>query len=175
MTQAAQSRVFVDGNNVMGSRPDGWWRDRAGAAQRLVAEIIPLALGHGGVWTIVFDGKEPPRMPQSPECIIVVHTGHGRRDGADDRIVELVHEQPDRAPSLVYTSDVKLRTRLKALGTLVMGSGTLLKQIATVPGTMEPTATGHTPGPPDGADASDSTQPESYRPYAPPKPGIASS
>ena len=63
MTRAAQSRVFVDGNNVMGSRPDGWWRDRAGAARRLVAEIIPLALRHGGAWTIVFDGKEPRRMP----------------------------------------------------------------------------------------------------------------
>ena len=48
MTQAAQSRVFVDGNNVMGSRPDGWRCDRAGATRRLVAEIMPLALGHGG-------------------------------------------------------------------------------------------------------------------------------
>ena len=151
MTQAAQSRVFVDGNNVMGSRPDGWWRDRAGAARRLVAEIIPLALGHGGVWTIVFDGKEPPRMPPSPECIIVVHTGHGRRDGADDRIVELVHERSDRAASLVYTSDAKLRTRVKALGTQVMGSGTLLSQIATLRATMEPTDTGHSPESTDGS------------------------
>ena len=49
--------MFVDGNNVMGSRPDGWWRDRAGAALRLVAEIAPLA--HGGIWTIVFDGPGP--------------------------------------------------------------------------------------------------------------------
>ena len=143
MTGAAQSRVFVDGNNVMGSRPDGWWRDRAGAARRLVAEIIPLALGHGGVWTIVFDGKEPPAMPPSPECIIVVHTGHGRRDGADDRIVELVHERSDRAASLVYTSDAKLRTRVKALRTQVMGSGVLLSQIATLRATMEPTDNGH--------------------------------
>ena len=147
MTQAAQSRVFVDGNNVMGSRPDGWWRDRAGAARRLVAEIIPLALGHGGVWTIVFDGKEPPRMPPSPECIIVVHTGHGRRDGADDRIVELVHEHPDRAASLVYTSDAKLRTRVKALGTQVMGSRTLLRQLATVSAPKEPIDTGHSRNP----------------------------
>ena len=143
MTRVAQSRVFADGNNVMGSRPDGWWRDRAEAARRLVAEIIPLALGHGGVWTIVFDGKEPPRMPPSPECIIMVHTGHGRRDGADDRIVELVHVQPVPAASLVYTSDAKLRIRVKALGTQVMGSGTLLSQIAAFRATMEPTANGH--------------------------------
>ena len=151
MTRAAQSRVFVDGNNVMGSRPDGWWRDRAGAARRLVAEIIPLALGHGGVWTIVFDGKEPPRMPPSPECLIVVHTGHGRRDGADDRIVELVHERSDRAASLVYTSDVKLRTRVQALGTQVMGSGVLLSQIATLRATMEPTDNGHSRDSADGS------------------------
>ena len=151
MTQAAQSRVFVDGNNVMGSRPDGWWRDRAEAARRLVAEIIPLALGHGGAWTIVFDGQEPPAMPPSPECLTVIHTGHRRRDGADDRIVELVHEQPDRAASLVYTSDAKVRTRVKALGTQVMGSGTLLRQLATVRRPMEPIGTGHLPNPVDGA------------------------
>ena len=112
MTWAAQSRVFVDGNNVMGLRPDGWWRDRAGAARRLVTEIIPLALGHGGAWTIVFDRQEPPAMPPSPECLTVIQTGHRRRDGADDRIVQLVHEQTDRTASLVYTSDAKLRTRV---------------------------------------------------------------
>ena len=151
MTQAAQSRVFVDGNNVMGSRPDGWWRDRAAAARRLVAEIIPLALGHGGVWTIVFDGKEPPAVPLSPDCLTVIHTGHGRRNGADDRIVELVGALPDWAASLVYTSDAKLRTRVKALRTQVVGSGTLLRQIATVRGTMEPIETGHSPDPADGA------------------------
>ena len=143
MTQEAQIRVFVDGNNVMGSRPDGWWRDRAEAARRLVVEIIPLALGHGGAWTIVFDGQEPPAMPPSPACLTVIHTGHRRRDGADDRIVELVHEQTDRAAALVYTSDAKLRTRVKAFGTQVMGSGTLLRQIATVRRPLEPIGTGH--------------------------------
>ena len=141
MTRAAHSRIFIDGNNVMGSRPDGWWRDRAGAVRRLVTEIIPLALGHGGVWTIVFDGKEPPRMPP-PNCLIVVHTGHGRRDGADDRIVEPLHERPDRAASLVYTSDAKLRTRVTALGTQVMGSGTLLRQIAALQAAPEPADNG---------------------------------
>ena len=101
MNPAVQSTVFVDGNNVMGSRPDGWWRDRAKAARRLVAEIAPLALGHGGAWTIAFDGPAPPGMASSPECLIVLHTGHGRRDDADDRIVELVRARRDRATSLV--------------------------------------------------------------------------
>ena len=161
MIQAAQTRVFVDGNNVMGSRPDGWWRDRARAARKLVAEIIPLARCHSGEWTIVFDGREPPRMPLLLACLTVVHTGHGGRNGADDRIVELVHELPHRATSLVYTSDAKLRTRLRTLGTKVLGAGTLLKQIAAASGTMGPTATGHTSDPVDGTDRGDTTKPES--------------
>ncbi len=142
MTLAAGSTVFVDGNNVMGSRPDGWWHDRADAARRLVAEIIPLATCHGGAWTIVFDGKEPPAMPPPPECLAVIHTGHRRRDGADDRIADLVREHPDRAALLVYTSDAKLRSRVKALGAQVMGSGTLLGQLAPVRGPKEPNDTG---------------------------------
>jgi 8-oxo-dGTP diphosphatase len=35
--------IVVDVANVMGSRPDGWWRDRAGAAVRLHADIVRLA------------------------------------------------------------------------------------------------------------------------------------
>ena len=90
-------------------------------------------------------------MLPSPECLIVVHTGHGRPDGADDRTVELVHERSDRAASLVYTSDAKLRTRVKALGTQVMGSGVFLSQIATLRATMEPTDYGHTPNSANGS------------------------
>ena len=114
MTQPAQSRAFVDGNNVMGSRPDGWWRDRAEAARRLVAEIIPLALGDGRVWTIEFDGKEPPAMPQSPKCLTVIHTGHSRHDGTDDRIVEEEEfDMPRLSESEIFESFFQL-TRLVA-------------------------------------------------------------
>ena len=67
--------VFVDGNNVMGSRPDGWWRNRAEAAQRLVAQIGPMARSHGGAWTVVFDGPEPAGMVPPHECLAVVYTG----------------------------------------------------------------------------------------------------
>ena len=34
---------IVDGNNVMGSRPDGWWRDRRGAQRRLVERLETFA------------------------------------------------------------------------------------------------------------------------------------
>ena len=73
-------------------------------------------------------------MPLPPKCLTVIHTGHGRRNGADDRIVELVDALPDSAASLVYTSDARLRTRVEALGTLVAGSGALLRHIAKARG-----------------------------------------
>ena len=110
--------VIVDGNNVMGSRPDGWWRNRAEAAGRLVADIAPLVRSLGGAWTVVFDGPEPPGMPPQG-CVSVIHTSHGRRDGADDRIVELVAALPDPETALVYTSDAGLRARVHALGARV--------------------------------------------------------
>ena len=152
MNPAVRSTVFVDGNNVMGSRPDGWWRDRARAARRLVAEITPLALGHGGVWTIVFDGQATPGMASSPECLTVLHTGHARRDGADDRIVELVRALPDRTTSLVYTSDAELRDRVHALGAQVAGARAILNEIAALRGTAGQSATGRSLNPADGSE-----------------------
>ena len=132
MLQATKPSVLVDGNNVMGSRADGWWRNRAEAAQRLVAEIAPLARSSGASWTVVFDGPEPPGMLSPHECLAVVHTGHARRDGADDRIVELVGALPDPATTLVYTSDAALRARVRALGAKLAGARALLNEIAAV-------------------------------------------
>ena len=152
MNPAVQSTVFVDGNNVMGSRPDGWWRDRAKAARRLVAEIVPLARGHGGAWTIVFDGQAPPGMTSSPECLTVLHAGHGRRDGADDRIVELVRARGNRATSLVYTSDAALRDRVHALGAQVAGARALLNEIEALRGAVGQSATGRSLNPANGSE-----------------------
>ena len=132
MIEAMKRTVIVDGNNVMGSRPDGWWRDRAEAAGRLVVEIAPMARNHGGAWTIVFDGPGPPDMAPPPECLAVVHSGHDRRDGADDRIVEMVGALPDPATALVYTSDSALRARVRALGAEVAGARALLSEVAAL-------------------------------------------
>ena len=132
--------VLVDGNNVMGSRPDGWWRNRAEAAERLVADIAPAARSLGGAWTIVFDGPASRRIAPPHEFLEVVHTGHGRRDGADDRIVELLTALPDPATALVYTSDAGLRARVHALGANVAGARALLDEIAATRITAEPGA-----------------------------------
>jgi len=59
--------IVVDVANVMGSRPDGWWRDRAGAAARLHAEIVRLATSGRAILpdTIVPD-TDPPAEGGAP-------------------------------------------------------------------------------------------------------------
>ena len=47
----------VDGDNVVGSRPDGWWRDRAGAKRRLVERLERFAAARDVPVTVVFDGR----------------------------------------------------------------------------------------------------------------------
>ena len=48
---------IVDGNNVMGSRPDGWWRDRRGAQRRLVERLETFAAARDEPVTVIFDGR----------------------------------------------------------------------------------------------------------------------
>ncbi|GHJ99981.1 NTP pyrophosphohydrolase [Streptomyces sp. NPDC003753] len=116
--------VIVDGANVVGSVPDGWWRDRRGAADRLRDRLVPFAA----------DGL--PGFPGPLELVLVVEgAARGvepvpgiRVDAApgsgDDRIVELVAEAGDR-PVLVVTADRELRRRVTVLGAEVTGPRTV--------------------------------------------------
>ncbi|MFJ6380850.1 NTP pyrophosphohydrolase [Kitasatospora sp. NPDC092039] len=120
--------LVVDGANVVGSVPDGWWRDRRGAAGRLRDALVPLA------------ARGLPELPGPLEVVLVVE-GAARgvaglpgvrvveADGSgDDRIVELVRaaraEHPERA-CLVATADRGLRSRVGALGAAVTGPRTV--------------------------------------------------
>jgi rRNA-processing protein FCF1 len=109
-------RLLVDGNNVMGSRPDGWWRDRAGAMQRLVNELDALAAETGDAIDVVFDGRD--RDLQATHAH-VAFAGH-----ADDAIA-------DRAePGVtVVTSDRDLARRVRERGGDVVGVKSLLEQL----------------------------------------------
>ena len=122
------THVFVDGNNVMGSRPDGWWRNRAAAAQRLIADLASLSRG-SGAWTVVFDGAPPDDASQPDDALCVEYAERHGADAADDRIVELLSGLPSDAHSLVYTSDRRLRERVLALGARVEGASVLLRAI----------------------------------------------
>ena len=64
--------IVVDVANVMGSRPDGWWRDRAGAAVRLHAEIAALAARAGPAAITAALAASGPGENEPPEFVMVL-------------------------------------------------------------------------------------------------------
>jgi 8-oxo-dGTP pyrophosphatase MutT (NUDIX family) len=140
--------VVVDAANVVGSVPDGWWKDRAGAAARLLSSVEALAaeglpaeaLGlpfdrWWPRWTVVLEGDargatshavpepdvaSPPATPapSSPGVSVVRAEGSG-----DDAIVAAARAAVDAGdgPVVVVTADRELRGRVEALGAVVHG------------------------------------------------------
>ncbi|MFC9911252.1 NTP pyrophosphohydrolase [Streptomyces sp. NPDC127197] len=109
--------VIVDAANVVGSVPDGWWRDRRGAAERLrdrlAADGVP---GRAEPVDIVLVVEGAARGVSSVAGVRVEAA-----DGSgDDRIVELVAEAGERS-CLVVTADRELRRRVGELGAEVVG------------------------------------------------------
>ncbi len=144
--------IIVDGANVMGSRPDGWWRDRAGAARRLRDQLAGLAAE--GLTALPESMQAPALELWFPEIVLVVEgaarsaaaahaagphgrEGSGSADGrlrviaapgsGDDTIAAVAGELEGRR--LVVTADRELRARCQAAGASVAGPGWLLGQL----------------------------------------------
>ena len=114
--------LIIDGANVVGSRPDGWWRDRAGAAARLHAQLLDASLAEPVI--LVLEGKARSGVPEGPTgSVRVVHaTGAG-----DDTIVaETTSALTEGATVAVVTADRELTTRVRRLGAQVLRPGWLL-------------------------------------------------
>lgn len=126
--------IIVDAANVVGSRPDGWWRDRLGATQRLrdrlagLASIDAAVVGlPASIWwprrVLVVEGQARG-VETTDEVTVVAAQGSG-----DDRIVAttaaLRTERPDDH-LVVVSADRELRARVTALGATTLGPGTLL-------------------------------------------------
>lgn len=119
-------RLVVDGMNVIGSRPTGWWRDREEAVRQFVERLRALA----PPVTVVFDGRPPHDVPEGHHGgVLVGYAAHGGPDAADDRIVEIVDGAADPAGCTVVTSDRGLRARVTDLGAGVMSAGELLRHL----------------------------------------------
>jgi len=130
----ARRRVIVDGNNVIGSRPDGWWRDRQGAARRLIAALQALARRSGDQISVVLDGRPPADVPEGVhDGVLVAYATRAGRDAADDRIVDEVEHDRDPGSLVVVTSDRALSERVRAFGAHVEHVGTLLAQLDATP------------------------------------------
>lgn len=134
--------IIVDAANVMGSRPDGWWKDRAGAAERLVGQIAVVA--QSGV-TSLPDGVAAAELERwYPKFIVVLEGAANAAGGAaldaaaelqaievvrargsgDDEIARLAAQVP--GSRLVITADRELRARCEAAGASVTGPRWLL-------------------------------------------------
>jgi predicted RNA-binding protein with PIN domain len=110
---------IVDGMNVIGSEPDGWWRDRAAARRRLVALLAPLP-GAGAEVTVVFDGRaRADEEDQARAAGVGISFAPGGPNAADDAIVAMVGGLSDPESTTVVTSDRGLVGRVLALGARV--------------------------------------------------------
>jgi predicted RNA-binding protein with PIN domain len=114
------TRWLVDGMNLIGSRPDGWWRDRDGAMRRLAAELDAFARVTDQPVAVVFDGA--PRTIHAGRVDVRFAARRGR-DAADDDIVALAAADGDPASLTVATSDARLAQRVAATGARVVGAG----------------------------------------------------
>jgi uncharacterized protein YaiI (UPF0178 family) len=110
-------RWLVDGMNVIGTRPDAWWKDRPGAMAKLVAMLERWAAASGADVTVVFE--QPPSPPIRSTVIAVAHAPRPRRDSADDEIVRLILADENPGTIRVVTSDMWLADRVHAAGASV--------------------------------------------------------
>ena len=113
-------RWLVDGMNVIGTRPDAWWKDRDAAMARLVDTIERWVAQTGEDVTVVFE--RAPSPPIRSTVIEVAHAPRPKRDAGDDEIVRRLRDAPVPSDVVVVTSDRWLADRASALGAAVVGA-----------------------------------------------------
>jgi RNA methyltransferase, TrmH family len=119
--------LVVDGNNVMGARADGWWRDRPAAARRLLARVQCYASRVDHPIVVVFDVPQPDLPEGEHDGVAVRYGRRPGRDAADDRIVSDLDLGGGRVE--LVTSDRELARRARARGAVVTGAGTFLDRL----------------------------------------------
>jgi predicted RNA-binding protein with PIN domain len=105
---------IVDAMNVIGSRPDGWWRDRRGAMERLVSDLDRWAASRDDAVTVVFE--RPPHPPMPTTAVEIAFAPAPAPNSADDEIVRLVSAHDDVSEVVVVTSDSALVERILRAG-----------------------------------------------------------
>jgi hypothetical protein len=118
--------LIVDAANVVGSRPDGWWRDRAAAAERVHTELSAAELPYEEI-ILVLEGAArggPPAGRQG--CLRTVHAA----GSGDDALVQQASEQVGLDHDVaVVTADRGLQRRLEAIGADTLRPSWLLHRL----------------------------------------------
>ena len=120
------SVLVVDAANVVGSRPDGWWKDRAGAAQRLHEQLMLGDTGYDDV-VLVLEGRAKGGVKAGRDGHVrTVHAkGHG-----DDTILEQARAAVERGGRVaVVTADRMLQARVQGAGAVALSPSWLLDHL----------------------------------------------
>jgi predicted RNA-binding protein with PIN domain len=117
-------RWIVDGMNVIGSRPDGWWRDRRGAMRSLAERLGEWADGRDV--TVVFDGKPFDLDVDGVEVLFASRRGP---NAADDDIVRMVEQDAAPTKLRIVTSDGELSRRAAKYGAEVTSAGSFRRML----------------------------------------------
>jgi predicted RNA-binding protein with PIN domain len=113
-------RWIVDAMNVIGSRPDGWWKDRRRAMAALVEQLDRWAPTQSHSVTVVFERPMSPPIVSS--IVEIAHAPRAAANSADDEIVRRVHADDRPHDLTVVTSDGTLADRVRRAGAAVFPS-----------------------------------------------------
>jgi uncharacterized protein YaiI (UPF0178 family) len=113
--------------NVIGTRPDGWWRDRHAAMVRLVDQLERFVAATGDDVTVVFEQRPSP--PISSPLIEVAHAPRPGPNSADDEIVRRLRDDPGSEPIRVVTSDHALADQARFLNATVEPAESFRRQL----------------------------------------------
>jgi len=103
--------------NVIGSRPDGWWKDRGRAMIALVDSLDRWASSQGDEVMVVFE--RPPSTAITSSVIEIAYAPKAAANSADDEIVRRVQADTRPRDIRVVTSDKRLIDRVASLGASV--------------------------------------------------------
>jgi predicted RNA-binding protein with PIN domain len=121
------TRWMVDASNVIGAKPDGWWRDRDAATRRLLDDLRAFA-GGGEDVTVVLDAGRPEWAGREGSLEVAIAPRRGR-DAADDEIARRLAADPDPESIRVVTSDAALAGRAREQGAQVEGAGAFRRRL----------------------------------------------
>ena len=119
--------LLIDAANVVGSRPTGWWRDRAGAARTFVGQVRAAVSSERIAQPVVVVLEGKAREGVQPGLADGVTVQHAIGSG-DDMLVAIAGRASGQTVTLV-TADRELRRRAEALGAEVVGPNWLFERL----------------------------------------------
>jgi predicted RNA-binding protein with PIN domain len=118
--------LVVDAANVVGSRPDGWWKDRAGAARRLHERLLVADTSYDEI-VLVLEGAAKGGVKAGRDGH--VRTVHAKGSGDDEIVAQARKSGASGDRVAVVTADRMLQARVQGVGAITLGPSWLLDQL----------------------------------------------